>query len=220
MSDADKIAQVFLGSVAVLLAVAIGLNVATFVMLEELEGLVKNELIATTEPTTEPETEPVENASVGLSAALEATIPETTQLVEAVLYFDVPLSEELQDHIFRLCDERGIDPAVIIAMIFQESTYNSSAIGDNGNSYGLMQIQPRWNQARMDELNCHDLLDPFQNVTVGIDILGDYLTQGSLEWSLMAYNGGPSYASNNVANGVVSGYAKNVIYNSSMLERG
>lgn len=174
----------------------------------------------TTEFVTESESEPVETVAVETTEAVEPTIPVTTEAVKTTLYFDVPLSQDLQDHIFALCSERGIDPAIIIAMILQESSYNASAIGDSGNSLGLMQIQPRWNRERMNELNCHDLLDPYQNVTVGIDILADYLNQGSLEWSLMAYNGGPTYASNNISNGVLSQYARNVMYNSSILERG
>lgn len=209
--------------IAILLAFQMAFSIAIIVMVGSLGVEVdqphRNDIDPIAVVETVPVTEPVENTPTEPSAPPEPTIPETTELVEAVLYFDVPLSEGLQDHIFELCDERGIDPAIIIAMIFQESTYNASAIGDNGNSFGLMQIQPRWNHERMDELNCHDLLDPVQNVTVGIDILADYLNQGSLEWSLMAYNGGPTYASNNMSNGVLSQYAKSVIYNSSILER-
>lgn len=216
-------------TLAIILAVCIVFSVRWFApdKVETTEPETTCDICETTVPetvepvTTEPDLEPIETVAVEPSEPLEPTIPETTEVVEPTLYFDVPLSEELQEHIFALCEERDIDPAIIIAMIFQESTYDSSAIGDGGNSYGLMQIQPRWNRERMDELNCHDLLDPFQNVTVGIDILADYLDRyGSLEWSLMAYNGGPTYASNNMSNGVVSYYARNVIYNSTILERG
>lgn len=128
------------------------------------------------------------------------------------IYFDVPLESGLQAYIVELCDARGIDPAIVIAMIYRESGFNAGAIGDSGNSLGLMQIQPRWNGARMDELGCPDLLDPYQNVAVGIDCFADYVDQsGSIEWSLMAYNGGPSYASNLWNSGRISGYASAVL---------
>lgn len=146
------------------------------------------------------------------------TAPEEVKVVE---YFDVPLDKELQDYIFKLCEEHNIEPALIIAMIEKESNYNASAIGDGGNSLGLMQIQPRWNQDRMDILDCQNLLDPFQNVAVGIDLLGELFSKGnSVEWVLMAYNGGQSYANRKISNGEVSTYAKTVLSNSKNLERG
>lgn len=139
---------------------------------------------------------------------------------EGALYFDVPLEHELQDYIFELCDEKCIDPAIIIAMIDKESKFDIDIIGDKGKSYGLMQIQPRWHKERMEELGVTDLLDPYQNVTVGIDILAELLESGkSLEWALMAYNGGHSYANRLTDEGRLSTYASTVIENASELER-
>ena len=59
-------------------------------------------------------------------------------------YFDVPLEEELQDYIFDICEEYGVDPELIVSMIFHESNFDSAVIGENdsGYSYGLMQIMP------------------------------------------------------------------------------
>lgn len=132
-----------------------------------------------------------------------------------VQYFDVPLDESLQDHIFELCEARGIDPAIVIAMIGKESRYNPQTVGDHGNSYGLMQIQPRWHRARMEKLGCDNLLDPYQNVTVGIDLLGVLMSTGkSIEWALMAYNGGSSYANRKAAQGAISSYAQTVLQRS------
>ena len=147
------------------------------------------------------------------------TQPPTEQ-IEGVKYFDVPLERELQNYIFKLCEENSIDPALVIAMIYRESSYNPATIGDNGKSFGLMQIQPKWHQWRMDKLNCPNLLDPYQNVTVGIDFLSDLFGRGkSVEWVLMAYNGGPSYADKKEAAGEVSGYAKRVLEYAEGLER-
>ena len=136
-------------------------------------------------------------------------------------YFDVPMSEDLQNHIFELCENRGIDPEIVIAIISKESNFCSSAVGDSGNSLGLMQIQPYWHSERMEELGCTDLLDPFQNVTVGIDILGDLIdSSGSIEWALMAYNGGAGYANEKVSQGVISDYASSVLYNAELFLEG
>lgn len=140
---------------------------------------------------------------------VETTVAEP---VEKFVYYDVPLNEELQAHIFKLCDERGIDPRIIIGMIETESRYTSSAVGDSGNSLGLMQIQPRFHYGRMEEFGCYNLLNPFENVTVGIDIFADlYESSGSIEWSLMAYNGGPAYANRLFESGTLSNYVYSVL---------
>ena len=138
-------------------------------------------------------------------------IPEPP-IEKNVTYFDVPLSEDLQDHIFEVCEERDIDPAVVVAIIEKESVFNSSAIGDRGRSFGLMQIQPRWHYGRMESLGCTDLLNPYQNITVGVDYIAELFESGkSLEWVLMAYNGGCSYANKKASRGEISGYVTRVL---------
>lgn len=132
----------------------------------------------------------------------------------------VPLEEDLQLHIAALCEEYHIQPELVLAVIEQESQYNPEAIGDSGNSLGLMQIQPYWHGERMQQLGCDDLLDPYQNVTVGVDILAEKLAKGSTEWALMAYNGGNQYADALQARGVVSEYAEAVIMLAEELKGG
>lgn len=142
----------------------------------------------------------------------EPVIEAEPEEEEIMRYFDVPLDEDLQDHIFALCEERGFDPAIVVAMIERESDFNPSNMGDGGNSYGLMQIQSRWHQSRMDKLGCGNLLDPYQNITVGLDYLVELSEAGKgIEWVLMAYNGGPSYANRKAGNGEISGYASWVL---------
>jgi hypothetical protein len=132
--------------------------------------------------------------------------------VASVKYFDVPLSEELQDHIFAVCEEYRIEPSIVIAMIERESGFRDWVVGDGGKSFGLMQIQERWHLERMERLGVTDLLDPYQNVLVGIDILAELFGRyDDIEWVLMAYNGGASYANNLAERGVVSAYATGVI---------
>lgn len=138
-------------------------------------------------------------------------------------YFDVPLERGLQDHIFDICDSYNVDPELIVSMIFYESSFRSKVIGENdsGYSYGLMQIMPRWNKDRMDRLGCQDLLDPYQNVLVGTDLISEYIEEGrGVEWALMAYNGGPSYANRKASEGIVSAYATRVTAYAGELCRG
>ena len=132
----------------------------------------------------------------------------------------VPLEEELQLHIAALCEDYHIQPELVLAVIEQESQYKPDCIGDSGNSLGLMQVQPYWHGERMQQLGCDDLLDPYQNVTVGIDILAEKLAKGSTEWALMAYNGGNQYADALQARGEVSEYAEAVIMLAEELKGG
>lgn len=143
---------------------------------------------------------------------IEEKVEEIESSEEKKQYFDVPLDEDLQDYIFIRCEEKGLDPAIVISLISKESNFNPNAVGDKGNSLGLMQIQPRWHKDRMERLGCTDLMDPYQNVTVGIDLLGDLVAfKNSVEWGLMAYNGGCTYANRKASQGVVSDYAKTII---------
>lgn len=138
-------------------------------------------------------------------------------------YFDVPLEKELQDYIFDICDSYNVDPELIVSVIFHESSFRSEVIGtnDSGYSYGLMQIMPRWNQDRMDRLECQDLLDPYQNVLVGTDLIAEYIEKGrGVEWALMAYNGGPSYANRKASEGTVSVYVTRITAYAGELCRG
>ena len=134
-------------------------------------------------------------------------------------FYDVPLSEELQLHIFKECEKHNIAPDIIIEMIEKESNYKADAIGDDGKSFGLMQIQPKWHQERIDRLGCTNLLDPFQNVTVGIDYVAELKDKNNdLYWVLMAYNAGPDKATEWFNNGIYSDYAIEIVERASELE--
>ena len=156
----------------------------------------------TTAETTEYITEPA-----------EAELPTEAATEPAVTLYDVPLDKELQFHIIETAEAHGIDPAIIIAMAWKESTYRVNAMGDGGNSYGLLQIQKKWHKKRMEKLGCTDLLDPYQNVTVGVDYLAEQIKRydGDLAKGLTAYNRG-HYA------GTVTKYAKSIMAKAERLE--
>lgn len=126
--------------------------------------------------------------------------------------YDVPLPAELQQHISRLCNDYDMDMPLVLAVIGQESNYKAEAVGDGGESIGLMQIQPRWQQARMDKLGVTDLINPLQNVTVGIDLLAELMGEGKdIEWALTAYNAGEAKADFNREVGIIGEYAESVL---------
>lgn len=142
---------------------------------------------------------------------IETDVPE---------YFDVPLSHDIQNHIFDVCDEYGIAPALVVAMIAQESDFKQNSIGDGGDSAGLLQVQQKWHQERMDRLGCDNLLDPYQNITVAVDYIAELKEiNHDLYWVLMAYNGGSGYATKNMESGKYSDYAVEVTKYAAQLER-
>ena len=213
MSHIRKVEVIALAALAVTAVVAIGaLKEST----AQPSVTVPQETVCetTTAPTVTETTEATQETT---EATIPVTVPpETTVETEpAVIGYDVPLSEDLQLYIISLCEGKNIDPAIVFAMIWRESRFNPSSVGDNGNSLGLMQIQPRFHSGLMAEFGCTDLLDPYQNVTVGIAILAGHVHyyDGNVEMGVMAYNAGKAGAYNNYfSKGVYSSpYSREVL---------
>lgn len=145
------------------------------------------------------------------------TTPEANFVVGSVSW-DVPLDEDLQFFIYQMGERYGLEPELILAVIGQESNYQADMIGDDGNSYGLMQVMPKWHEERMTKYNVTDLLNPYENILIGVDYLAECIEKGGLEWGLMAYNGGFEYANALAEQGVVSEYAESVLMLAELLE--
>lgn len=109
------------------------------------------------------------------------------------------MNSSLGEWILEYSESKDIDPFLIFAIAERESGLNPNAVGDNGASIGLMQIQPSWSKERMKRLGVNDLGEPKGCVKVAIDILLEYKGKDSdLYFTLMAYNGGVSYAKRNI----------------------
>lgn len=106
-------------------------------------------------------------------------------------YYDhIALEYELQELVWEACEETGCSYELALAVIFRESSYRN-VNGDNGNSIGYMQIQPRWHSERMEKLGVDDLSDPLSNFRVGCDLLVELIERyGSVESALTCYNTG------------------------------
>lgn len=141
------------------------------------------------------------------AAEIQAEEPKRT-------YYDVPLTEDLQDIIIDVSEKRGVDPALVLAVIEKESGYNPDASGDNGKSQGLMQIWRNAHKKRMKKLGAVNLYDPRDNVLVGIDILAEKLEKyEDAEKALIAYNAGDAGAKKHYfSKGIYSsGYSRAVL---------
>ena len=192
MRNTDKVFLIALAAVAI---ISVG-----SVKVDRIQETVPQTTVTS---TAEETTKPTQTPTKPQPTVTQATVPP--QAEPEVILYAVPLDEDLQLYIIGLCEEKHIDPAVIMAMIWRESSYNPSAIGDGGDSIGLMQIQPKWCYQLMDELGCQDLLDPYQNVTVGIEILAEkFELYGDIAMALVGYNSG-------WFNGIVTNYANDVL---------
>ena len=131
------------------------------------------------------------------------------------IYDFIPLDDELQIYVSKVAAEYEINPLLIYAVIWQESRFNQAALNDsNEYSVGLMQIYEKYHFERMDRLGVTDLSEPRQNILVGIDYISELINwkeDTTLEWALMAYNGGPEYADCMIGKGEVSNYAREVL---------
>lgn len=125
---------------------------------------------------------------------------------------DVPLDADLQTFIWNVSEDYGLDPLLVLAVIGQESNYKADAVGDDGLSMGLMQVQESCHEDRMDKLGAADLMNPYDNAVTGIDYLAECIEKGGLEWGLMAYNGDPDYADAKTAQGITTEYVEGVLY--------
>ena len=129
-----------------------------------------------------------------------------------IIYPGIPLEDGFQDYITGLCKSYGVSVPLVLAIIARESDFDAKLVDDNGQSFGLMQIQPQWHRERMKRLGVVDLLDPAQNVQVGIDYLSELLDLGKgEEYAVMFYNGGEIHANAFFKRGEMSNYCSDVM---------
>lgn len=102
---------------------------------------------------------------------------------------DIPLSAEEQVALYNACCEFDVPFGLAVALIWQETDFQN-LVGDNGNSLGYMQIQPRWVQAEMAELGIYDLMVPADNFRMGCYLLGTSIPEYGVEQALTKYNTG------------------------------
>lgn len=104
--------------------------------------------------------------------------------------YDVPLEDGLQRYIGSLCETYGVPTEIVLAIIERESDFDTFTLGDNGESYGLMQIWQSQHLDRCIRLEAYNLFEPMDNIRVGVDYLAELIDWGyGLDYALSWYNG-------------------------------
>lgn len=117
------------------------------------------------------------------------------------VYFAVPnfLADEVYplkytDYIKKYSTKYGVDPALVAAVIMQESRFNPNA-GSSAGAQGLMQFMPSTAATMAKETGRwpkYDIYDPETSVEFGAAHLRDLLVkyEGNLDKALAGYNAG------------------------------
>jgi soluble lytic murein transglycosylase-like protein len=101
----------------------------------------------------------------------------------------------IADQIFAEAQRQGVNPSLALEVARAESSLNPNAVGDDGQSIGLFQLQ----QSTAAQLGV-DPFDVAQNISGGIMYLRQLLAQfGDPAKAVAAYNCGPGCVSNAIA---------------------
>ncbi len=100
-------------------------------------------------------------------------------------------NDRLSEMVSAEAEKQSLDPALLIAVIRQESAFRPCAVSVKG-ALGLMQLMP----ATARELHVADVFNPAQNIHGGAAYLRQLLDRykGDLRLALVGYNAGPGRA--------------------------
>lgn len=125
------------------------------------------------------------------------------QDVAAFTPLNCALSDELQEFTYYMCQAYYIDFDFAMALMFSESSFNASAVSQDGHDFGLMQIRDCNNDWLKEKLGVTDMLNPYENIRAGLYILrGLFEKYDDSSKVVMAYKMGEYGASVLWENGV------------------
>ena len=127
----------------------------------------------------------------------QPTMQNPTTKVKAIQPPDlnIPLDEELKNYIYEQCGYDDDLYCFMVAVIQKESSFIEDAVSADGHDHGLMQLRDSYYDAWIEEYNVSNPKESYDNVTVGIALLKEYLEKYEYKnLALMCYNCGESGA--------------------------
>ncbi|WRS28834.1 lytic transglycosylase domain-containing protein [Oscillospiraceae bacterium MB08-C2-2] len=118
---------------------------------------------------------------------------------------EIPLSRELQAYTYSLCKELDVEYELVLALMWQESKFDPSAVGYNKNGTqdtGIMQINDINRGWLAADYGIKDLTDPYENIKAGASILSTFVHKHGAHNALMAYQFGEGGMKTQLAKGV------------------
>lgn len=130
---------------------------------------------------------------------------------------DTFLSPEYVAYCEEIGSYYGICPELLEAIMESESSGRRTA--QNGSCKGLMQVNVKYHQERMNKLGVTDVFDARGNIMTAADYLAELFAEyGDIGTVLMVYNGSRDAISRG-AEADYTEYAKKIIGRSEQLER-
>lgn len=108
------------------------------------------------------------------------------------LLFSATQASAIQKYINKYSERYHVNPRLVEAMIYVESSFRINVVGDDGCSHGLMQIQMSTARDEGFRGTRQQLIWPIYNIKYGVKYLRTLLawTQGDVLQALDAYNRG------------------------------
>ena len=179
---------------------AVYLFLGGIILVSFLAGLLVGALAfkskpAETDPKVTPSSIPqIQTEAIttgGVSATPAIYTPEVTEQVEEKVYFDIPLSKEMQDYIRSNCEKYDVPFELVIALIDVESSFRETVVSST-NDYGLMQIN-KVNWERMKTQYGLDVHKPLDNLYCGCYMVAELFDKYDTEEKvIMGYKCGES----------------------------
>lgn len=156
-------------------------------------------------------------------------IEQNPKIEPIIPIYDIPMSPELQEYTYELCEYYCLPYELVLGVIHTESRFIETA--NSGSSQGIMQISRGTGNWVSEQVGIRDFdpYDPKQNIAVGVwylDYLRSYwreqgcLNQDVFSLMLISYNRGITGCKNYVEKyGIENGYVTKVFDYKIMLEQ-
>ena len=153
-------------------------------------------------------------AGVAVLERIEPPVERETVAVDKVTASGIRVPAYIVELTEKYGEVYGVEPSLIQAVIYRESTFRPNLENKYGTCFGLMQVSAKWHSWRLKE--GESITDPEANIRIGTEYLSELIDRfGKLEVALMKYNGD----SKALQPGYVSKYTQDVLRVKAELER-